>query len=473
MLVGVRLRWPVRGPLAYDPTIAWTVGDTIESLWVPLASKAPPDPTLEFTSVGEGCVEEIKRLAGVPELLPTVARASTYALVDPLTVPSAKSALPEIRPPPPPLALASPALTRVAWTVIAVPGLSISAPEAMNEESVPSTAELDDTKLPAKSRPIVTTLIEVVAVSRPLVVTMRLAAWFRVAPKDALTPPWSLASASKRVTEMPPADAPSAVACALLVPPALTAMAPPGSERVPPPTLAAELAVLSISASACAPATANRPNWRGSEVAVAVLLPVDVTDSPVALVMLPFMAAEAPLAISALDSATPTPMSPPPPPLAFPVPSFLAFAETVTSPPLATVPPSVACTPAVEPILPVAPPPPRLTPNEMAVTSVTAEALLGPTAVTLTDPDLVTFASRSAVTGASISALEEMPVPAKPRPMLVADAVTLAVWVWAFTPPEPSGVPVSASTFTTPFAPMLPPPAPAWMSAYFVITAST
>src|SRR5258708_34076758 len=253
MLVGVRLRWPVRGPLAYDRTIAWTVGDRMESLWVPLASKAPPDPTLEFTSVADVSVEEINRLAGVPELLPTVAPASTYALVDPLTVPSAKSALPEISPPPPPLALASPALTRAAWPVIAVPGLSISAPEAMNEESVPSPAELDDTKLPAKSRPIVTTLIEVVAVSRPLVVTMRLAAWFRVAPKDALTPPWSLASASKRGTEMPPADAPSAVAAALLGRPALAPRLPPGSERVPPPTLAAELAGLSIFGAALAP----------------------------------------------------------------------------------------------------------------------------------------------------------------------------------------------------------------------------
>src|SRR5258708_8208021 len=253
MLVGVRLRWPVRGPLAYDPTIAWTVGDTIESLSVPLASKAPPDPTLEFTSVADVSVEEINRLAGVPELLPTVAPASTYALVDPLTVPSAKSALPEIRPPPPPLALASPALTRVAWTVIAVPGLSISAPEAMNEESVPSTAELDDTKLPAKSRPIVTTLIEVEALSSPLVVTVRLAAWFKVAPKDALTPPWSLASASKRVTEMPPADAPSAVAGGLLGPPALTVMGPPGSEGGPPPTLAPELAgVLSCAVAGVA-----------------------------------------------------------------------------------------------------------------------------------------------------------------------------------------------------------------------------
>src|SRR5258708_21153160 len=133
MLVGVRLRWPVRGTLAFDRTIAWTVGDTIESLSVPLASKAPPDPTLEFTSVADVSVEEINRLAGVPELLPTVAPASTYALVDPLTVPSAKSALPEIRPPPPPLPLASPALTRVAWTVIPVPGRSITAPEAMNE----------------------------------------------------------------------------------------------------------------------------------------------------------------------------------------------------------------------------------------------------------------------------------------------------------------------------------------------------
>ncbi len=123
--------------------------------------------------------------------------------------------------------------------------------------------------------------------------------------------------------------------------------------------------------------------------------------------------------------------------------------------------------------MPVAPPPPRLTPNDTEVTSVMAEALFGPTAVTLTDPDLVTFASRSAVTGASISALEAMPVPAKPRPKLVADALTLAVWVLAFTPPEPFGVPVSASTLTRPFAAMLPPPALAWMSASLVITAST
>ena len=109
----------------------------------------------------------------------------------------------------------------------------------------------------------------------------------------------------------------------------------------------------------------------------------------------------------------------------------------------------------------------------MAVTSVMAEALFGPTAVTLTDPELVTFASRSAVTGASISALEAMPVPAKPSPMLVADALTLAVWVWAITPPEPSGVPVSASTFTRWFAEMLPPSALAWIRASLVITAST
>ncbi len=262
-------------------------------------------------------------------------------MVDPFTVPSADSALPEMRPPPPPTAAESLSLRWVDWTVMAVPLLWILAPPAMYAESMPPMSACDDTKLPAKSRPIVTTLIVALEVSEPFTVTVRLAAEFRVAPKDALTPPLSVASASRRVTATPPALMPSVDDLARFVPPASTVMAP-DTDSVPPPTPAEELAVLSIWAWACAPATAKRPNWSGSEVAVAVLLPVEVTDSPVALVMLPFIAADAPLAISALERATPTAIAPPPPALELPVAWLLPFADTVTSPPLATVPPSVA-----------------------------------------------------------------------------------------------------------------------------------
>ncbi len=188
---------------------------------------------------------------------------------------------------------------------------------------------------------------------------------------------------------------------------------------------------------------------------------------------LPLTAAETPLAISALESATPTAMRPPPPAFEVDVAELMPLADTDTDPLVVTLLPMVAVTPASDPMRAVAPPPPRLTPRLIAVTSVSALTVLGPTAVTTTEPELVMVASASAVTGASITALEEMPVPANPRPMLVAPATTFRVVVCGFTPPDPSGVPVSASSFTCPLAPMLPPPALAWIKAFFVITAST